>query len=94
MTAAEKQFLATEINKALTHIARGVVDRNELINLVKELYTPKDTYVVITWPECQHYMDLEGWKENSHLINDEEGMDEYGSSAYFVKQEWINSIVS
>lgn len=47
------------------------------------LFTP------ITWPDIQNYMDIEGFKENSYLINDDKGMEEFGSSAYFVSCSWL-----
>ena len=46
-------------------------------------------YVVITWPEIQNYMGLDGFDENSSLINDEPMLSEYGSSAYFVDEDWL-----
>lgn len=49
-----------------------------------------DEFVVISWPESQQYMGLDGFKENSYLINDDKGLDEFGSSSYFVKRSWIN----
>lgn len=49
-----------------------------------------NTYIVIQWPEIQDIMELEGFRENSHLINDEQGLELYGSSAYFVNTEWLN----
>ena len=49
-------------------------------------------YVVIQWPHIQHYMDLEGFEENSYLINDEKGINEFGSSAYFVNEDWLNKL--
>lgn len=47
------------------------------------------TYTVVTWPEVQLLMDLEGVREHSYLISDEQGLDDFGSSAYFVETEWI-----
>lgn len=47
------------------------------------------TYTVVTWPEVQLLMDLEGFKEHSYLINDEQGLSDFGSSAYFVETEWL-----
>ena len=44
-------------------------------------------YVVVTWPEIQFYMNREGFNENAYLINDEKGMEEFGSSAYFVNEQ-------
>lgn len=52
----------------------------------------KEVYIVIQWPEIQEYMDLKGFRDNSYLINDEKGMDDFGSSAYFVNKEWLESI--
>ncbi len=49
-------------------------------------------YIVIQWPDIQHYMDLQGFEENSYLINDEKGMNDFGSSAYFVDEEWLNEL--
>lgn len=36
-------------------------------------------------------MELEGFEENSYLINDEKGIEKLGSSAYFVNTEWLKS---
>ena len=49
-------------------------------------------YVVITWPDIQDYMDLDGFEENSYLVNDEQGIEDFGSSAYFVDEEWLDSL--
>ena len=48
-------------------------------------------YEVVEWPQSQELMDKKGFKENAFLINDEEGMKRFGSSAYFVNKEWLNS---
>ena len=49
----------------------------------------EDKFIVVTFPDIQDLMDLPGFDENSHLINDELGLDLYGSSAYFVKEQWL-----
>ena len=49
-------------------------------------------YAVVTWPDIQFYMGHEGFEENAYLINDEKGMLEFGSSAYFVDSEWLEKI--
>lgn len=49
-------------------------------------------YVVISWPEIQNYMDLDGFEENSYLVNDDKGIDDFGSSAYFVDEDWLDSL--
>lgn len=51
----------------------------------------RDIFVVMTWPEVQVIMDFEGFQENSCLINDLYLLNEYGSSAYFVRTTWLNS---
>lgn len=49
-------------------------------------------YVVISWPEIQNYMDLDGFEENSYLVNDDKGIEDFGSSAYFVDEDWLDSL--
>ena len=49
----------------------------------------KETFIIITWPEIQNYMDKPGFEENSCLINEEPFFSESGSSAYFVKESWV-----
>lgn len=49
-------------------------------------------YIVVQWPEIQYLMDKEGFRENSFLINDERGMKEFGSSAYFVSRDWLETV--
>ncbi|MCC8115093.1 MAG: hypothetical protein LIP03_14100 [Bacteroidales bacterium] len=49
-----------------------------------------EKYVTITWPEIQELMEKEGFDENAHLINDETGLDRFGSCAYFVRLDWLN----
>lgn len=50
-----------------------------------------DEYEIIEWPDIQSYMELEGFRENSALIepNDNLGI---GSSTYLVSVEWLKSI--
>ena len=49
-------------------------------------------YIVIQWPEIQELMNKERFKENSFLVNDPLGLDEFGSSAYFVNEGWLNTV--
>lgn len=53
-----------------------------------------ELFIIIMWPDIQEYMDKEGFRENSHLINDEVGLDKYGSSAYFVNKAWLEGLTS
>lgn len=55
----------------------------------EHLHVSDNRYVVITWPEVQDFFEMEGFRENSFLVNDEKGLNDFGSSAYFVKYAWI-----
>ena len=48
-----------------------------------------ETFEVICWPESQMLMELDGFEENSYLVNDDKGLLEFGSSAYFVNRKWL-----
>ncbi len=47
-------------------------------------------FVVITWPDIQDFMELDGFKDNAVLLNSDAFIDEYGGSAYLVRQSWID----
>lgn len=49
-------------------------------------------YVIVEWPYTQAYMELDDFYEHACLINDEKWLDQYGSSSYFVEEDWLNSI--
>lgn len=46
-------------------------------------------YVVVSWPDSQDLMGKPGFRENAYLVNDEKGIQVFGSSAYFVDEEWL-----
>lgn len=50
-----------------------------------------EDFEIIEWPEIQYYMEFEGFRENSSLIepNDNIGI---GSSTYLVSTEWLEQI--
>ena len=48
----------------------------------------KETFEVVCWPESQMLMELDGFEENSYLVNDDRGLLEFGSSAFFVNRKW------
>ena len=52
-----------------------------------------ETFEVVCWPESQMLMELDGFVENSNLIDDDKGLLEFGSSAYFVNRKWLEEIV-
>lgn len=47
-------------------------------------------YVVVQWPDIQFLMEKPGFREHAYLINDDRGMADFGSSAYFVEEAWLN----
>ena len=51
------------------------------------------TFEVVCWPESQMLMELDGFEENSYLVNDNKGLLEFGSSAYFVNRKWLEENV-
>lgn len=52
----------------------------------------RDTFKIVRWPDVQFLMDKPGFRENSHLINSVEGINEYGSSAYLVDSAWLEKV--
>lgn len=53
-----------------------------------------DKAVIAMWPYSQNLMEAKGFEENTYLINTEEGISEYGSSAYVVNEDWYNAYVN
>lgn len=47
-----------------------------------------EKFVVIQFPESQTLSEIEGFEEHCHLINDDSGLEQYGSCAYFVEEQW------
>lgn len=45
-------------------------------------------YIVLLFDEAQSLQDKEGFDSNSYLIEDEKGLKDFGSGAYFVSKEW------
>ena len=46
-------------------------------------------YVVIQWPDIQAFMEYPEFATDCFLVNDERGMEVFGSSAYFVPENLI-----
>ena len=47
-------------------------------------------FVVETWPDSQTLMEKKGFHANAFLVNDDRGIEIFGSSAYFVNEDWLN----
>lgn len=53
-----------------------------------------DEFVVVTWADdIQFFMEQEGFDDNAYLINDEQCLKDFGSSAYFVRKSWYSEKV-
>ena len=48
-------------------------------------------YVAVSFPESQHFMD--GHQDKIYLINNENGIGEFGSAAYFVEEGLYEKVV-
>ena len=49
----------------------------------------KDIYIAVYWPETQELLEDLEFLNNAILINNAELYDEYGSSSYMVRAEWL-----
>jgi len=88
MTEEQKNLLKKEISKALMHLSHTInVHLDEVIEVVREMYA--DDYVICTWPDVQELMELDGFRENSVLMNEPWANDLYGSQTYLVKRKWL-----
>lgn len=61
-------------------------DKQEIIESNESVYT------IITWPEIQNLMEFDWFKSECYLINDDKGVEEFGSSAYFVPTNRITEL--
>ena len=66
---------------------------SSIVSTKQYLKMDKDTFEVVCWPESQMLMELDGFEENSYLVNDDRGLLEFGSSAYFVNRKWLEENV-
>lgn len=44
------------------------------------------------WEEVQFIQDKEGFDSNSYLIEDEQGLKDFGSGSYFVNKDWYENL--
>lgn len=65
--------------------------KKKLLTVQKKYQTMMEEFELIGWPEIQFYMELEGFKENSTLVdpNTNIGID---SSTYLVSKSWLDSL--
>ena len=51
-----------------------------------------EKYVVVRWPESQELMEEKGFESHSYLISDEDGIEDFGNSAFFVEEKWYKKV--
>lgn len=52
----------------------------------------EDKYIVVQFPESQELMCKRDFNKHSYLINDEDGLRDFGSCAFFVEEKWYNKV--
>ena len=72
-----EQFLET-IGQLIYDADIDSDETNEVLNLITTSYT------IVTWPDIQEIMEEDWFDDESFLINDQKGLEKFGSSAYFV----------
>ena len=50
-----------------------------------------EDFEIISWPDIQYFMELEGFNEKATLIEPNDSMG-IGSSTYLVDKEWLESL--
>ena len=91
MTKQQKEDVTGYIQRMIPDVARKCgVKSDEVILVMSELIlTSSNDFTIVTWPEVQELMDLEGFNENSSLANSEFDLEKYGSQAYYVNKSWL-----
>ena len=51
----------------------------------------KDGLCIVTWPDSQCIFDMPKFWEHAWLINDDYGLNRFGSAAYVVEKNWFFS---
>lgn len=93
MTKEQRKNIVSEIEKSITFISRGSgLYTDEIKSILIDDYVDENDFVIISWPVVQELMDIEGFDTNASLANDEWALAKYGSQAYFVNKQWLNSL--
>lgn len=87
MTKEQRESIKKDLERSITRIARWYhLTDEEIESILIDDFTDVDDFTVICWPEVQELMEEEDFYENAALANI------YGSSAYFVRKSWLNSL--
>lgn len=49
-------------------------------------------YIIVQFPESQELMCKRDFDKHSYLISDEDGIEDFGNSAFFVEEKWYNKV--
>lgn len=61
-------------------------------SLIREEMTEKHGNIILQWPESQEIIGKKGMENHCALINDEIGLEIFGSSSFIVDNEWFSHI--
>lgn len=93
MTTEQREAIKKDIQRTISHIARcHNVYNDEVESILIDDYVDEDDFILIPWPEIQAFMEIPGFDINACLANDEWAIEKYGSSAYFVNKNWLNTL--
>jgi len=88
---AKKKYGADFIELVSVEDAETHKDLMDKLDVCIEDNTESHGYVILVWPDSQNIMGIRGMRENTALINDDKGLEEFGSSAYVVSKEWYEN---
>lgn len=81
------KFLAFDCAIQLIEKFQNATLEEELVP--EEYVRPEDGMCIVTWPDSQSLMDQPGFEDECILINDEYGLEKYGSSAYWAPESML-----
>lgn len=85
--------IADSVNRTILHnLSHKVKDSEDELMMWDEGYDEDslEGYEIVTWPDSQMVEEIPGYTSFAYLINDEEGLETYGSSAYVVDKDWYD----
>lgn len=95
MTNTQVESLKKELVRLIPILARNhEMYNDEVLAVMQDFTLDNDEYIPVTWPESQELMTHEDFNKHCFLINDDEGIQKFGSSAYFCNKMWLNSLTN
>ena len=50
-------------------------------------------FIILPWEKVQAVLDKPGFQENSCIIENTYLINKYGSSSFFIDEEWYNNLI-